>query len=122
MWPFIKTSLFITIICVTVKMFVVTGTAYVKENHEEIGELAKVLEPENMDAAKNFIQSASSKIEVNGQEIEIDTDDPEAFRELYALAENEADKMVATGDTAVLEEQMEKNKPFLDWLFSRGEN
>ena len=120
MLHFIRTTLFIVAICFTVKTLAVTGAEYAKENKEELGALVEAVEPEKLKAAKEFIASASSTVEVDGKVYEVS--DAESVGELYKLAESEADKMIATGDATVYKEQMEKNKPFLSWLKGLGKN
>lgn len=120
MLSFIKTSMFITMIVFAVKAMVMTGQNYVSENKESVGSIVKVMKPENLKAAKNFIQSASAPIEVNGQVIDVEGDGSDSVGKLYKVAESEASNMVKTGDTKVYEEQLEKNRSFLEWMMSSG--
>lgn len=68
---------------------------------------------EKIEAAKSLAKSVAAPIEVGGQKIDMTTGEVD-INHLYGLAQQEADKMIQTGDVSAFQKQMEGNKDLLN--------
>lgn len=68
---------------------------------------------DKIEAAKSLAKSVSAPIEVGGQKIDMTTGNVD-INHLYGLAQQEADKMIQTGDVSAFQKQLEGDQGLLN--------
>lgn len=80
---------------------------------DKIEDAQDILNSEKAKAVKSVMKSVSEPVTVGDTTIQMDGDDVD-IKALYSLAQEEADKMLATGDVSTLQKQMEENQDIMN--------
>ncbi len=75
--------------------------------NSQVENLKEATSGSKAETAKALVRSVSAPVEVNGQKIEMNGDVD--VNQLYGLAQQEADKMMKTGDISAYQKQLEGN-------------